>query len=149
MKIILRQDVQNLGKQGDVVMVADGFARNHLIPKGLAHRATPKAEREAERVREVRHLQDVKELEVAQEMAGRLAQAKLAISARASEEGHLYGSVSAVDIQRALSEQLHIDLDRNAIDLPQTLREVGEHSIGLSLHEAIPASVTVEIVAEG
>jgi len=147
-KVILRQDVQNVGKQGDVVHVADGFARNHLIPKGLAHHATTGAEKQAERTRAIRHLQDAKELEVAQEMADRVAKAKIAISARASEEGHLFGSVSVADVQRALSEQLNIELDRKAILMLKSLRDVGEHSVELSLHEEISANVKVEIVAE-
>ena len=148
MKVILREDIQNVGKQGDVVDVADGFARNHLIPKGLVHHATPGAEKQAERTRAIRHLQDVKELEVAQEMADRLAKSKIAISARASEGGHLFGSVSVADIQRALSEQLNIDLDRKAISMLKALRDVGEHSVELILHEEISANVNVEIVAE-
>ena len=148
MKVILRQDVDKVGKHGDIVDVADGFARNHLIPKGLAHRATEGAEKEAERTREIRHLQDVKELEVAQEMAGRLVDAKLTMPARASAEGRLYGSVTVADIQKALSEQLHIDLENKSITLEHGLRELGEHSVELNLHAEVSASVLVEVVAE-
>lgn len=148
MRVILRQDVDDLGKQGDVIAVADGFARNHLIPKGLAHKATQGAERVAERTREVRHLQDVKELEEAQEIASRLASVSLTIPARAGEEGKLYGSVTAADIQQALSEQFNIDLDRKIISLKQTLREVGEHSVELNLHEDLATSIAVNVVAQ-
>lgn len=148
MRIILRQDIDGLGKQGDVVAVADGFARNHLIPKGLAHKATQGAEKVAERTREVRHLQDIKELEEAQEIASRLASASLTIAARVGDEGKLYGSVTAADIQQALSEQLNIDLDRKIIALKQTLREVGEHSVELNLHEDLAASIAVNVVAQ-
>lgn len=148
MKVILREDVEGLGKQGDIVTVADGFARNHLVPKGLAFRSTPGAEKQAERTREIRRLQDVRDMEVAQEMADRISSARLAISARAGDEGKLFGSVTAADVARALSEQINIELDRKAIGLEHPLREIGEHKVPLDLHEEVQAEVTVEIIAE-
>lgn len=148
MKVILREDVEGLGKQGDIVTVADGFARNHLVPKGLAFRSTPGAEKQAERTREIRRLQDVRDMEVAQEMADRLSSARLAISARAGDEGKLFGSVTAADVARALSEQINIELDRKAIGLEHPLREIGEHKVPLDLHEEVQAEVTVEIIAD-
>lgn len=147
MKVILREDVQGLGKQGDIVTVADGFARNHLVPKGLAFRSTPGAEKQAERTRETRRLQDVRDMEIAQEMADRLSSATLAISARAGDEGKLFGSVTAADVARALSEQLNIDLDRKVIYLEHPIREVGEHKVPLSLHEEVQSEVNVEVIA--
>lgn len=148
MKVVLREDVQGLGKQGDIVAVADGFARNHLVPKGLAFRSTPGAEKQAEHTREIRRLQDVRDMEVAQEMADRISSAKLAISARAGDEGKLFGSVTAADVARALSEQINIDLDRKAIGLEHPIREIGEHKVPLELHEEVQAEATVEIIAE-
>ena len=148
MKVVLREDVQGLGKQGDIVTVADGFARNHLVPKGLAFRSTPGAEKQAERTREARRLQDAKDLEVAQEMADRLSSATLAISAHAGEEGKLFGSVAVADVARALSEQLNIELDRKVIGLEHPIREVGEHKVPLDLHEEVKSEVTVEVLAE-
>lgn len=148
MKVILREDVEGLGKQGDIVTVADGFARNHLVPKGLAFRSTPGAEKQAERTREIRRLQDVRDMEVAQEMADRISSARLAISARAGDEGKLFGSVTAADVARALSEQINIELDRKAIGLEHPIREIGEHKVPLDLHEEVQAEVTVEIIAE-
>ena len=148
MKVILREDVEGLGKQGDIVTVADGFARNHLVPKGLAFRSTPGAEKQAERTREIRRLQDVRDMEVAQEMADRISSARLAISARAGDEGKLFGSVTAADVARALSEQINIELDRKAIGLEHPIREIGEHNVPLDLHEEVQAEVAVEIIAE-
>ncbi len=147
MRVILREDVQGLGKQGDIVTVADGFARNHLVPKGLAFRSTPGAEKQAERTRETRRLQDVRDMEIAQEMADRLSSATLAISARAGDEGKLFGSVTAADVARALSEQLNIDLDRKVIYLEHPIREVGEHKVPLGLHEEVQSEVSVEVIA--
>lgn len=146
MKIILRSDVDGVGKQGDVVVVADGFARNHLVPKGLAHLATPGAERQAEKTREKRQLQDAKEREDAQEMAGRLSSTALTISARASAN-KLFGSISVTDIVQATSEQLNITLKSKMVELSKPLRTVGEHQISVNLHEDVQAQVTVEIVA--
>lgn len=148
MRVILREDVEGLGKQGDIVTVADGFARNHLVPKGLAFRSTPGAEKQAVRTREIRRLQDVRDMEVAQEMADRISSARLAISARAGDEGKLFGSVTAADVARALSEQINIELDRKAIGLEHPIREIGEHKVPLDLHEEVQAEVTVEIIAE-
>lgn len=148
MKVILREDVQGLGKQGDIVTVADGFARNHLVPKGLAFRSTPGDEKQAERTREARRLQDVRDMEVAQEMADRLSASTLAISARAGDEGKLFGSVTVADVARALSDQLNIELDRKVIGLEHPIREVGEHKVSLDLHEEVKSEITVEVLAE-
>lgn len=148
MKVILREDVQGLGKQGDIVIVADGFARNHLVPKGLAFRSTPGAEKQAERTREARRLQDAQDMKVAQEMADRLASSTLAISVRAGDEGKLFGSVTVADVARVLSEQFNIELDRKAIGLEHPIREVGEHKVPLDLHEQVKSEIIVEVIAE-
>ena len=148
MKVILREDVDGLGKQGDIVAVADGFARNHLVPKGLAFRSTPGAEKQAERTREIRRLQDVHDMEVAQEMADRISAATLAISARAGEGGKLFGSVTAADVALAISEQMNIELDRKVIALEHPIRDVGEHKVPLNLHEEVQPEITVEVIAE-
>ena len=116
MKVVLRDNVDALGKKGDVVDVADGYARNFLIPAGKAFKSSPGAERQAERMRQARELKDAKELAEAQEMASRLVSTPIHIAARAGEEGKLFGSVTTADIVRAVAEQANIMLERRAID---------------------------------
>ena len=116
MKVVLRDNVDALGKKGDVVDVADGYARNFLIPAGKAFKSSPGAERQAERMRQARELKDAKELAEAQEMASRLVSTPIHIAARAGAEGQLFGSVTTADIVRAVAEQANIMLERKAID---------------------------------
>jgi large subunit ribosomal protein L9 len=147
MKVILKSEVDNLGLPGDVVDVADGYGRNFLLPRGLAILATKGAMKEAEaltRSRKAREAQTVGAAEAAKEV---LESRTLRLPARVDERGHLYGSVSAHDVQRVLKERGH-DVERKRIELRGTIKQIGEYEIPVQVHPQVTATVTVEVVDE-
>lgn len=147
MKVVLRSDIDALGKKGDVVEVADGYARNKLIPGGLALKATKGAERQAESMRRSRELKDAAERSVAEEMATRLVNRPITIAAKAGEGGKLFGSVTASDITRALAEQANVTLDRKVLTLDEHIKEVGTHLVMAKVHADVEFPISVEVVA--
>lgn len=147
MRIVLRQDVDNVGKKGDLVDVADGYARNYLVPRGLAITATKGAVTQAESMRRAREVREARELETVEAVAGRLRGQSVRVSARAGEGGKLFGSVTASDIADAVQAQLALDLDRRKLELPEPIKELGSHEVSLHLHEGVEATFTV-VVAE-
>jgi large subunit ribosomal protein L9 len=148
MKVVLRADVEGLGARGDVVEVADGHGRNLLIPKGLALKATPGAERQAEAMRRSRELRDAADRAVAEEMATRLVNNPVTIAARAGEGGRLFGSVTSGDIVRAIEEQKKITIDRRAVVGDEHLKELGTHLVMVKVHRDVSFPLTVEFVAD-
>lgn len=148
MKIILRADVDGVGKKGDVVEVADGHGRNLLIPQGLALKATPGAERQAEGMRRSRELRDAADRAVAEEMASRLVNTPITIAARAGEGGKLFGSVTTADVVRALAEQANVTIDRRALSTEDVIKELGTHMITAKVHADVQFPITVEVVAD-
>lgn len=147
MEIILREDVQHLGKAGEVVKVKDGYARNFLLPKGLAYPATEankkKITYEAQRIAKQREV----ERTAAEAEAGRLAAVELTFAVKVGEEDRLYGSVTASDIQRRLEEQ-GIHVDKRKIDLPEPLRSLGDFRVGVRIHPDVRPEIAVHIVRE-
>jgi large subunit ribosomal protein L9 len=147
MKVILAGDVDNLGYKGDVVTVADGFARNYLVPKGLALMATKGSLRQAEQMRRAREEAARKRREAAAAKVGVLGSQPVYISARAVDEGRLYGSVTKSDIARAVHEQLGELVDRHDVRLDEPIRKLGVAQVEVHLHEEVNALVTVEVIA--
>jgi large subunit ribosomal protein L9 len=147
MEIILRETVPNLGTAGDVVKVKDGYARNYLLPKGLAYPATEGNKKriafEADRVAKQR----ATEKQSAETEAGRIAGLSLTFPMKVWEEDKLFGSVTAGDIQRRLEEQ-GIHVDKRRVDLPEPLRALGEFTVGIKLHPEVRPEITVVIVKE-
>jgi large subunit ribosomal protein L9 len=147
MEIILREDVQHLGKAGEVVKVKDGYARNYLLPKGLAYPATDANKKritfEAERLAKQR----AAEKTAAEDEATKLAGVQLTFEAKVGEEDKLYGSVTASDIQRKLEEQ-GIHIDKRKIDLPEPIRALGEFRVGIKIHPDVRPEVVVTVVKE-
>jgi len=146
-KIILADDVDNLGTKGDVVSVADGYARNYLVPKGLALMASKGALKQAEQMRRAREEREQKVKEEAAGRVSKLGATSVYISARAGEGGRLFGSVTKTDVARAILEQLGEDVDRHVIRLDDPIRTLGSHSVEIHLHEEVNALVTVEVIA--
>ena len=146
MKIVLREDVEHVGMKGDIVDVADGYARNFLVPRGLALRASAGVQKQADAMRRSRDARDVREREAAQAIADQLAP-KVRIEARAGEGGRLFGSVTNADIADAVHRQLGVEVDRRDIALAEPLKELGEHEIDVKLHREISATLHVEVVA--
>jgi large subunit ribosomal protein L9 len=147
MEIILREDVQHLGKAGEVVKVKDGYARNFLLPKGLAYPATEankkKITYEAQRIARQREA----ERTAAESEAGRLATVELTFAVKVGEEDRLYGSVTASDIQRRLEEQC-IHVDKRKIELPEPLRSLGDFRVGVRIHPDVRPEIAVHVVRE-
>lgn len=148
MRVVLRADVENLGNKGDLCEVADGFARNFLVPRGLAIKATKGTVRQAEAMRRSRAARDARERDGAQEIAARLAGRSIEVRARAGEGGKLFGSVTSSDIAEAVLAQTTIELDRRTIELPEPLKELGAVEVPVRLHAEVTATIAVEVVAE-
>ena len=147
MKVILAADVEKLGRKGDVVVVADGYARNYLVPKGLALTASKGALKQAEQMRRSREELEKKAKEEAAAKVATLGASPVYISARAGEEGKLFGSVTNSDVARAIEEQLGEAIDRRHIRMDDPIRSLGSHQIEVHLHEEVNALVTVEVIA--
>jgi large subunit ribosomal protein L9 len=147
MEIILRLDVQHLGRAGEVVKVKDGYARNYLLPKGLAYPATEGNRKrvtfEADRLARLAET----EKQAAEGEAAKLAGVSLTFPMKVGEEDKLYGSVTASDIQRRLEEQ-GIHVDKRKIDLPEPIRSLGEFRVGIKLHADVRPELTVVVVKE-
>jgi large subunit ribosomal protein L9 len=147
MEIILREDVQHLGKAGEVVKVKDGYARNYLLPKALAYPATEankkKIAYETERIAKQRAL----EKGAAETEATRVAAVELSFAVKVGEEDKLYGSVTASDIQRKL-EELGIHVDKRKVDLSEPIRELGDFRVGIKLHPDVRPEIRVTVVKE-
>ena len=148
MKVVLRADVEGLGRKGDVCEVAAGFARNYLVPKGLALKSSPGAEQQAEAMRRSAALRRAADRADAEEIAVRLAPAVLSVAARAAETGHLYGSVGPADIVAAIESQVGAVVDPAAVMLETPIREVGSHTVVFHLHADVEVPVTVEVTAQ-
>jgi large subunit ribosomal protein L9 len=147
MEIILREDVQHVGRAGEIVKVKDGYARNYLLPRGLAYPATAANKQritfEAERLAKQR----AAEKQAAETEAQRLANIELTFPVKVGEEEKLYGSVTASDIQRRLGEQgLHVD--KRKIDLPEPIRALGDFRVGIKIHPDVRPEIVVHVVKE-
>ena len=147
MKVILAKDNEKLGSKGDVVTVADGYARNFLIPKGLALMTTKGSLRQAEQMRRSREERERKRKQAAVERVAVLGSQPVYISARAGESGRLFGSVTSSDVARAVQEQLGETIDRHDVRLDDPIRALGTHPVEVHLHEEVNALVNVEVIA--
>ncbi len=148
MKIILKQDVPNLGKEGDIEEVADGYARNYLIPQRLAVKATPGALKDFEHRQKVQAKKHERMKKRAEAMARRLTAQTLTFEVKVGETGQLYGSITNADIAEALEEEIGEEIDRRDIPLPDPIREVGEHFVPVHLTEDVEPQVRVVVKPE-
>jgi large subunit ribosomal protein L9 len=146
MKVILREDLAGIGCRGDIVAVADGHARNYLLPKGLAIVATDGAIEQAAAMRKRRDLREAADRESAQTVANELSSKTITIRAKAGAEGRLFGSVTTADIASALSNQAGITIDRKKV-VSDPIRTVGAHSAVVRLHADVQCQVKLSVVA--
>ena len=146
MKIILRQPVPKLGEVGDVVTVAGGYARNYLLPRGLAVAATKGNLKHADTWRTSRAAQEGRERSQAEEVKARLEAQPLVMKAQAGPEGRLFGSVTAAQIAEAIGADLGAEIDRHSIVLPEPIRHLGLHEVRVPVHADVDALVTVEVI---
>lgn len=146
MKIVLLQEVRALGGPGDLVDVADGYARNYLIPRGFAQRATPGALKQVEQIRRRREVREIRGLEKAQEVAGQLAALAVRVAAKAGEGGRLFGQVTHEAVAEAIVKAGGPKVDRKRLHLEGPIKSLGAHRVHLRLHPEVEAEFTVEVV---
>jgi len=148
MEVILREHVDNLGKRGEIVKVADGFARNYLLPRKLALPATDGNRKHVERERKIMEMREAQEKSGAEAIATRLATVEIAIARRVGDTEQLYGSVTAADIVDFLTSK-GFDVDRRKLILPEPLKALGEFDVPLKLHREVTVPLKVKVVKEG
>jgi large subunit ribosomal protein L9 len=148
MKVILQKTVERLGDPGDVADVADGFARNFLIPRGLAVRAEKGAVRHAESLKRAHQSRTKAQKGEFEAVAARIIQTPVVVTARAGEEGKLFGSVTAADIAEALSAETGVAVDRRDIHLDEPIRSVGTHEVTVHLHPEVDPVITLDVRAK-
>jgi large subunit ribosomal protein L9 len=146
-KLVLRADVPQVGKKGDIVDVADGYGRNYLLPKGLAFLATSGVEVQATAMRRSRDVRDASDRAAAQDVATSLVPKVVTITARAGAEGKLFGSVTTTEIADAVAAQTGVALDRRQLHLDEPIKTLGTHLVPAKLHAEVEFPITVEVVA--
>jgi large subunit ribosomal protein L9 len=145
-KLILRSDVDGLGKRGDIVDVADGYGRNYLLPRGLAFVATAGAVDQAAKMRRARDLRDAHDREAAQTVATTLVPKVILVSAKAGSEGRLFGSVTTADVVDAVRAQTGIELDRRQLE-SDAIKTLGQHTVTARLHADVAFPITIDVVS--
>jgi large subunit ribosomal protein L9 len=148
MKLVLQKEVDKLGVPGDVVDVADGYARNFLVPRGMAIPASKGAVKNAERLRSGHEARVGKARTEADALAARLTAAPVRIAAKAGEEGKLFGSVTPEKLAAEIEKTAGVPVDRKQLHLDEPIRSVGTHEVRIHLHPEVNATVSVEVVAE-
>jgi large subunit ribosomal protein L9 len=147
MEVILREHVDNLGRRGDVVKVAAGYARNFLLPRKLALAVTDNNKRQIEREKKLAEAKDAEERGQAEAIAERLAQLDIEIARRVGEHQTLYGSVTSADISQALQAK-GFEIDKRKIQLHDPLKALGETTVPVKIHRDVTAQVKVKVVAD-
>ena len=148
MEVILREHVDNLGRRGDLVKVADGYARNYLLPRKLALLATDGNKKQIERERAKFEVKELEEQKVAQAVADRMATVEIEIARRVGETEALYGSVTSSDIAEALAAK-GFDLDRRKLQLHEPIKKIGAYDVPVKLHRDVIVRLKVRVVPEG
>jgi large subunit ribosomal protein L9 len=148
MEVILREHVDNVGRRGEIVKVADGYARNYLLPRKLALPVTPGNLNHIERERARFDAEEGVERQAAEAVASRLAGLEITITRKVGETDALYGSVTAADIVESLAAQ-KFELDKRKIQLHEPIRRLGEYDVPIKLHREVVTPIKVKVVAEG
>jgi large subunit ribosomal protein L9 len=146
-EVILREDVQSLGRAGELVRVRPGYARNYLLPHGLAFEATEGNKKRIAAETRARQVRNQAERSGAEQFATTLSGVALTLSGKAGEEGKLFGSITAQDIAEALAAKGH-SVDRRKIELEHPIKSVGQHTVVVRVHPEVHANVQVSVVAE-
>lgn len=147
-KLLLIKDVEDLGRSGEVVNVRPGFARNYLLPRGLAVMATPGALRMQKRLKEEREKQAIVDRQESEKMASLIEGATLSTIVKVDQEGHMYGSVTAQDVVELLLAHANVSLEKRAVGLKHPIKETGVHKLSVKLKEGITASLTLKVMSE-
>jgi large subunit ribosomal protein L9 len=148
MEVILRQYVEHLGKRGDIVKVAAGYARNYLLPRNLALPATEGNKRHVERERKIMEVKEADEKAQASAIASRIEAIDVVITRRVGETDALYGSVTSADIAEYLKSK-GFEIDRRKLILPEPIKTIGTHPVPLKLHREVTVTINVQVAKEG
>jgi large subunit ribosomal protein L9 len=147
MKVILLNDVKSLGQTGVVVEVADGYARNYLLPRGLAAEASKGSLALLEQQRRAKARRDAEAIADAQELAGKLEAATISVPAKSSGNGRLFGGVTNANVSEAIFRDLGLEIDRHKIEVPDNIKSLGSYPVEIRLGKSIVAKTTVKVVA--
>ncbi|MEW5866603.1 MAG: 50S ribosomal protein L9 [Bacillota bacterium] len=145
MRVILKKSVKDLGHEGDTIKVADGYARNYLIPKGLAVEASDSNLKALKAAKQAIERKADRELVQARRIAQELASSGITIRRRSGEGGRLFGSVTSKDVADAIKEVLGVEVDRKKIDLPDPIKAIGSYTVPIKLHPEITARIMLEV----
>lgn len=148
MKVILKQDVKNLGKANTLVNVNDGYARNYLIPKGLAVIADSAAINEMKMRSDAENTKKERELANAEKIAGKLSDVTVVFYSKAGENGKLFGSITGKDIADKLEKDFSINVDKRKINLPEAIRTLGVHEVEIKLYKGVSSVIKVNVIEE-
>jgi large subunit ribosomal protein L9 len=148
MQIILIQEVKNLGKEGDVVEVKEGYARNYLLPRKMAIEATPGNLSQIEKLRKKRVLREAKELEEMKFLQSKVEGLALEFTKKAGETGKLYGSLTAREIAEGISRAVGFEFDKKYLELSEPIKELGKHHVRVNFGKGIHATITVNVLPE-
>ncbi|NMB95112.1 MAG: 50S ribosomal protein L9 [Clostridiaceae bacterium] len=147
MKVILKQDVKNLGSKDSIVEVSDGYARNYLLPRGLAVEAKEGIVKDIKIRKDAEKKKKIKELEQARELAGKLKDIVVTIKGKAGESGKLFGSITSMDIAEAVKKELKIDIDKKKVNLSEAIKTLGETQVELRLYPGVTTTIKVNVVS--
>ncbi len=148
MKVILTQDVKAQGKKGDLINVSDGYANNFLLKKGLAKVATKQAINELEGKKGAEEYRRTQEEEKAKNIADRMKEFTVKLTAKSGKEGKLFGSITSKDVAQALKEQYNIEVDKRKIDLPDGIKTCGTRDVNVSLYHGVTGTFKVQVTEE-
>lgn len=147
MKLILTQEVENLGIPGDIVEVKDGYGRNFLVPRGMAIAWTKGGEKQIEQIKRAREVRTVRNLDHAKEIKGQLEGLKVAIAAKAGESGQLFGRITEKEIAEAIKKAGGPEVDRRRIEVAAPVKHLGQHSAVIAIHPEVVATVAFDVVS--
>jgi len=145
MKVILKEDVKNLGSKGDIVNVSDGYARNYLFPRGVAEEASKGNIQQLKERQKAMQKKMQEEKAAAKEMASRMEKEKFVIAVKAGEQGRLFGSVTTKDIADAVAKAGY-EIDRRKIQLEENIKSLGVHKVKVKLYEDVTADIKIQVV---
>lgn len=148
-KLLLIEDVEDLGRSGDLVNVKPGYARNYLLPRGFAVIADQNTIRKQARLQEERRKQAILDKQESEALAQKLEGLVLTVVVKVDHEGHMYGSVSALDVVHLLEGQAKVKIEKRNVVLKHAIKEVGEHRLTIRLKEEISAEITLKVIPEG
>jgi large subunit ribosomal protein L9 len=148
-QVILKEKIAGLGAEADVVPVKRGFARNFLVPQGKALEATRSNLRHVEQLKAIRAKREAGELAEAEKTAGKIKRLKLKLTLSTGANGKAFGSITTIDIAKAIEEQANVTVDRHSIQLDKPIKTTGKHEVNIKLHGDVTCFVKITVVAEG